>query len=460
MVGYYKLGAVREALPDRLRAIREVIPKGSTVLDLGCNDGCIGRALQESGHASRVVGVDLQRAADYQGQEFLAFDLRNGDLELLPDADVVLCLNVVHHLLLQGRGFVRKLLAQMLERWPVVLLDMGSVTETADWPWRTLMGRLWQSDAHMWCDLFGEAHWRRPLLVYPFQGGRRVLWKLVGPREKPYEYEELETWRRNESCDPPEKRLLPEGAPGAYAGVEFRKLRRKGTQELFWAKLPRLWRDDPQRHAFEDEVEQVVKRLPVLASVSLERHPQWGRIYPFVADLQASLVVHYCMREQFLSPDHCREAERVAQAVAEEGPLANLPLGLLTDFQCARTAFGLMFFDWEPDHQQPSVEAILAGGEEARRQVQDEVYSPLDLSCLLERSVNGAVLPFPSPTPEESQRLATDLLRRAQLLRRARLWKWAKANYRAALSLGFPAGRAWLRLLVQHWRQRLKRRQR
>lgn len=452
-MAYYDLGGVREALPQRLHAMRSVIPPSSVVLDLGCNDGRIGRALQESGHAARVVGVDLERPAHYQGQEFIARDLRRQDLEGLPDADVVLFLNVAHHLLLQGRAFVRTLLARMLERWPVVLLDMGSVSETADWPWRTLMGRLWPSDAHMWCELFAAARWRRPLASYPFQGGSRVLWKLVGSREQPYEYEVLERWRRNETNHPLRKRFLPEGAAGAYDGVVFHKLRRRDTQELFWAKRPQLWRDQPARHLFEDEVEKVVKRLPVLASLSLERHPQWGRVYPFHSELLSGLAIHYCTRRHYLTPSHCREAERVAQATADEGPLANIPLGLVTDFQCVATSFGLMFIDWEPDHQQAVVEAMLAGGEDARREVQELLYGPRQAGALLERALNGAVLPSLPPTPEEARRVATDLLRRAQCLRRAGVWKWARANYLAAFHLGPEAVRAWWTLLADHWRR-------
>src|SRR5690606_18962230 len=141
-----------------------------------------------------------------------------------------------------------------------------------------------------------------------FQGGTRVLWKLVGEREQAYEYEMLERWRRVETNDPLAKRFLPEGHPGAYDGVVFHTLRRRGTEELLWAKRPLLWRDQPERHLFEDEAEKVVKRLPVLSSLSIERHPEWGRIYPYIPEMKSGLVVHYISRHHFLDSTQCRQA--------------------------------------------------------------------------------------------------------------------------------------------------------
>jgi hypothetical protein len=178
---YYGLPSATQALAARLGAIRQVLPRGSRVLDLGCNDARISRALLDSGHAAHAIGFDRHppSAAGHPGLELRCADLLTLDPAALPAADAVLLLNVAHHLLVRGAGFVQRLVAQLLGRAPVVLVDMGSLTEPDYWPWRHLMGQLWSSDHAMWNEtLLRGALAARPRHVsvprrpaHPFQAG-------------------------------------------------------------------------------------------------------------------------------------------------------------------------------------------------------------------------------------------------------------------------------------------------
>ncbi len=103
---YYKMPAAADVLNARIDAIAETVPKGSVVLDLGCNDGSISNGLLERGAIAKSFGFDLedivaQRRPEF---EFRAADMRTFDLSTLPDADGVLILNLLHHLV----GFSRE----------------------------------------------------------------------------------------------------------------------------------------------------------------------------------------------------------------------------------------------------------------------------------------------------------------------------------------------------------------
>ncbi len=287
---YYALPGAAQALAARLGAIRQVLPRDSRILDLGCNDARISRALLDSGHAVQAICYDHRppSASGHPALELRCADLLTLDPAALPAADAVLLLNVTHHLLVRGAGFVQRLVAQLLARAPVVLVDMGSLTEPDQWPWRHLMGQLWPSDHAMWNEIFSAARWRRVLATYPFQGGRRTLFKLVGPLEPTYRYRRLATYRRTNANRPQDKRLfevhgeddqpIPFG-PGIgdlCPDVVFHLLQREETEERFWAKSYRGPQAHPDRLRVEEEVQRFVRTQPFAASTWLEVSAEHG----------------------------------------------------------------------------------------------------------------------------------------------------------------------------------------
>jgi hypothetical protein len=360
---YYGPPGAAEALPARLGAIRQVLPRGSRILDLGCDDPRISQALLDSGHTVQAIGCDRQpSAAGHPALELRCADLLTLDPAALPAADAVLLLNVAHHLLVRGAGFVQRLVAQLLARAPVVFVDMGSLTEPDLWPWRHLMGQFWPNDHAMWNELFAAARWRRALVTYPYQGGWRTLFKLVGSLEPAYHYRRLATYRRIRGNRPEDKRLVevqgeddqpvPFG-PGfgdLRRDVMYHLLQREETEERFWAKAYCGQRAHPDAVRVEEEVQQFVRTQPFAASTWLEVSPEHGFVYPYDPELFAGPVVHFYWRRRYFTARECLEIRRIGDLCLRNGPLAGLPLGFVVDVQVVRTGLGLVFLDWERKH--------------------------------------------------------------------------------------------------------------
>jgi hypothetical protein len=393
---YYGLPGDAAALAARLDAIRQVLPRGSRVLDLGCKDGRISRALLDGGHAVHAIGYDRQppSAASHPGLELRCADLLTLDPAALPAADVVLLLNVAQHLLVRGAGFLQRLVAQLLTRAPVVLVDMGSLTEPDYWPWRHLMGQLWPSDHAMWNEIFSAARWRRVLATYPYHGGRRTLFKLVGPLEPAYRYRRLSTYRRRHANRPEEKRLievkdendqpipLGPGLGDLSPEVLFHLLRREETEERFWAKAYRGPKAHPDVLRVEEEVQRFVRTQPFAASTWLEVSPEHGFVYPYDPELFKGSVGHFYSRRRHFTARECLEIQRIGDLCLRDGPLAGLPLRVVTDMQVVRTGRGLVFLDWErkfPPWGDLMVQLVSAPDDVAlRMRLLSEVQRPLD----------------------------------------------------------------------------------
>ena len=184
MHGYYDLAFVRQAYETRLSALRRLIPTGSSIIDLGCNDARMARALLRTGHARSVVAVDIKAviSGDMKGIEFIRADLGDASILRGRSADAVLMLNVLHHVMARSVDAGRQLVTAALDTSELVLIDLGSFTESGPWPWRAAFDRHWRNDAEMWADLFGKALQRRPVARYPAQGpgSSRTLWALTG----------------------------------------------------------------------------------------------------------------------------------------------------------------------------------------------------------------------------------------------------------------------------------------
>jgi SAM-dependent methyltransferase len=178
---YYELAFASSALGGRIAAIEKAVPVGSTILDLGCNDGRISRHLLDVGLATRVLGIDICRVVDARPSAFtfVCADLASLDPACLEPVDVVLLLNIVHHLVAESRQVARTLIDHLLGISSRILCDIGSFSERGDWTWRRQYEKYWRSDTEMWDDLFKNAPRRTPLLRYDAQtGGHRVLWQL------------------------------------------------------------------------------------------------------------------------------------------------------------------------------------------------------------------------------------------------------------------------------------------
>ena len=315
--GYYRYPFVAEVLGERANAIRSVLPRGSRLLDLGCNDGTISSVLLKSGYASSSLGVDFEdaRRAFPPSFSFLAADLRELDLSCLPNVDVVLCLNVLHHLFLQGTDFARTFMAALSKKAGVVLCDFGSLTVRGDRsePWETAMRAAWKSDEECWAEMFAPFKARRALLTYPFQHGRRVLWKLTTEREPAYRHTVLE-----------------ESARG-------RRLRRLGTEEELWADGGSL---------APAAVVQLLRTSPFDCLLPLAHDVEHGDVYAYDAEVAegGALTPEECQR---LLPE--RERARVQAFSDQQIPtMGQRPLRELCTFKVARTSRGLTFLGFRP----------------------------------------------------------------------------------------------------------------
>jgi hypothetical protein len=322
--------------------------------------------LLASGHAGSVTAIDLEdmRDAPDERVKLITADLRTLDPRSLPVADAALMLNVAHHLLDAGPSVLRRLIGGLLERAPVVLVDMGSLTEPDRWLWRHLMGRWWASDEAMWADLFAPARWRTPLCSYDYQGGRRTLWKLEGDHAGKQRYEVLGLFRRTVAANADLKRLIevvnekdepiPFGAaPGDLCPeVLFRLLSRDGTEELFWAKqYTGGMRSGAGLQALEQSVHTFLRNVPFRCCLPRERHPSYGHVYGFQQELFDGRAVHHGARRTGLSPHAATLAEEFGELLLDEGLAANLPLRFVTDFQCVEHDSCVTFLDFEANHR-------------------------------------------------------------------------------------------------------------
>ena len=178
---YYELPFARAALSARLAAVSDAVPPQAAVLDLGCNDATVSRHLLRTGRARRVLGIDSALLSDPPpGMDFLRANVRNLRLRELGQFDIVLALNLLHHVVDESVRAARALVLDILACGDCALVDMGSFSERGEWGWRRTFDRHWSDDEFMWDELFAGAV-RTPLLSYSAMGGgRRVLWRLTG----------------------------------------------------------------------------------------------------------------------------------------------------------------------------------------------------------------------------------------------------------------------------------------
>jgi hypothetical protein len=203
-------------------------------------------------------------------------------------------------------------------------------------PWLTALRSRWQTDEECWADLFRPFAWRRPLLTYPFQFGRRVMWKLASDREPAYAYD---LFGRTESPD-----------------TVTTRLRRQGTHEFFWGKAYRGSRAEPGFADMRLIAHDFLKDAPYDSILPLMRDADHGDIYGFDPEIANGHMLTPADALNVLSQD---EYELMVAFAAQTIPaLRDYPIDMLFDFQIARTSRGLTFLHFEPH---PFAPGLLAG---------------------------------------------------------------------------------------------------
>jgi hypothetical protein len=360
---YYAMPAAGDVLNVRLDVLAEAIPKGSVVLDLGCNDGSISNGLLERGAIAKSFGFDLEDivATRRPEFEFRAADIKTFDLATLPDADGVLILNLLHHLVGFSKERAKEVIDYLIGRYGFVIIDMGSFTENGDWYWRRAYDTFWKSDAEMWSFLFSTAQWRFKLLRYPTQGkGHRTLWKLYKDPYPIVDLQVIETFRRVAGTWALSKKLIPVAEVGDTAIVETVEflLARSSRGDKFWIKQyhgPLA----PMRAQLENQFAVFAAKEAALINERARRDlrtvtpvlhaPEDRLVFLFEPDVFAGTIVHFQDWPDFLTPAECKAGGVLGVRPIHLFPGLQ-PLKLLSacDFQLCVTWDGISALDFEP----------------------------------------------------------------------------------------------------------------
>jgi SAM-dependent methyltransferase len=362
---YYAMPPAGEALTARIDAMVESIPKGSVVLDIGCNDGTISNTLLERGAILKSYGFDLEDILVHRRPEivFRKANLKHFDLSQLPDADGVLILNLLHHIVAFSKERAKEIVDTLLNRYAFVILDMGSFTETGGWGWRASYDTHWKSDGEMWDFFFANAQWRFKLSRYPTQGnGHRTLWKLY---KEPYALDDLEdvdTFRRTPGSWPAAKKLIRTAELGetkVVTTVQFALVQsRRGDR--FWTKQY-LNRDRDARAALEMEIASFAAREMEFINSRTQARMRVARpvalledgklVFPFEPDLFAATVVHFQDWAEFFEPPVSKAGHVLAtRSIELSKDFPRMSLLQACDFQLCTSWDGLTALDFEPNN--------------------------------------------------------------------------------------------------------------
>ena len=366
--GYYLLASAANILQDRIEALARSIPKGSTILDIGCNDGTISSALIDRGVVKKAYGIELENILAYDRPEIelIEGDMRTIDIASLPQADGVLILNVLHHLIGRSPARAREIVDQLLERYGFVIVDLGSFSEQGDWGWRRSIALHWNSDSEMWDSLFHGAAWRFKILRYPTQGsGHRVLWKLY---RKPYELKSFsveQAFVKTPGTWPGDKELIPikdvnsleKPPPGR---VIFEKII-SAQRDVFWVKRYLApWR--PGVAAMEYEIWREVSKALLerkqrpdgqfshFGISELVEYPERNSVCSiYEPDLTNAAAVHFQDWIKFFdASDTYLLGAFAARTIAVKG-LRRVKIIHICDFQAASGWDGIKLLDFEPN---------------------------------------------------------------------------------------------------------------
>ena len=357
--GYYELKSQKNVIQSRIDVIKNHIGNGS-VLDLGCNNGTISNTLLSAGKIQSAKGVELEKLHDHF--PVVVGNINSLDIHSLGSFDTILYLNVHHHIMATNKENAQGILNTLLTMAPEMIIDMGSITENGNWGWLNYLKSKYKTDDEIAKDLFnGRPYYK--IMRYPYQGGIRTMYKVIGDTLDYEKIEKLRTFRRNVASWPPEKKIyevkdetsFPDGVPvgsnprDINSGVIFFTFNCNG--KTYFAK---------RRNKTESTVSYEYIIHDKIRAAGLSDHTirpiiyseKFGKVYKFNQDvimnpLGNAMVVHY--RDSRFSELLDREKEILKK-------IASVQIGLyephttvndLTDFQYVQTKTGIVTLDFE-----------------------------------------------------------------------------------------------------------------
>jgi hypothetical protein len=340
---YYENTHAKNTIQSRIDSIKEHTDMHMSVLDIGCNDGSISKNI-----SNRIVGVDLEKVAPFK---VIVKDLSKDSFVDLPQTDVFLCLNILHHI--QNRA--NELIDHLLENHLFGFIDMGSVTEKGEWNWLKKLKEKYNSDDELFKDLFRNAYYEK-ILEYPAQGGTRKLFK-IWKKDNIFKIENV--YRRNVAGSANKKKLIEVSSLSDKKEIIsiddnmlcpyvcFFKIGIKN--DLFWAKKHlgnTVYNSAPSK---KELLDQFLKTLPYNIQTPLFRHPQFGEIYKYEDNLFKGKALHlnHVYKYNELTESEIQYVESFAETVIDIEGFKNLKIKELVDFQTIKTEKGLTFIDFD-----------------------------------------------------------------------------------------------------------------
>jgi len=362
--GYYRMSGPRHTLPSRIETLQQIIPAGSKVVDIGCNNGAIGLALLNSGAASTVIGMDLENILKPKCQdriEFRPINVNICDLEEdIPASDVILLLNVLHHTVGHSPQRARDVVNCLLGKCVTLIIDMGSPKERGRRGWKRAINAEWSGQCAMWADLFRNAKFRQRVLAYPQNGSKRIMWHLSAC-DKPLsgDFHVLQRYRRPAAIRPSSKGLVAvddwNHAPRPIGKklnqlvpyARFRKIVDRQTGVLVFSKR--------YRH---ETATDVIREWSIYDRLTAEFGDHivspigytdpYGFLYLFDHELLTGAPIHfrYGGWRHYVKDSENRQLIRKIANTEIDGPLVSARVKNATDFQIVQTTTGLRFIDF------------------------------------------------------------------------------------------------------------------
>ena len=126
IAGYYNNKEQYSPSGERVRRVAQILGddiKGKKILDIGCGDGTMGKALKEKG--AIVVGTDISKKAIEKAAHVLdttfVFDVEGGDISTISnDFNVVIASEVIEHLF-DPKNFLLNMKSRMKKDSKLVL---------------------------------------------------------------------------------------------------------------------------------------------------------------------------------------------------------------------------------------------------------------------------------------------------------------------------------------------------
>jgi len=101
------------------------------------------------------------------------------DISFFGKYDVILFLNVLHHIIDIDKNHAKKILNELFNLSGFMFFDMGSFTEKMkETQWQRTFKKYWKDDEDMWNDLFEDIPRKEKILTYKQRGGIRTLFLL------------------------------------------------------------------------------------------------------------------------------------------------------------------------------------------------------------------------------------------------------------------------------------------